>query len=190
MSKKILLLLLLPYISLSQNIDDLFSEKGEVYFSFQYKNKSQLNNLSKIISIDHKTTDEIAYAYANKNEFSKFLRLDVNYTIIKKESLNFTKGSKNNWDYYPTYQQYIDMMTSFADSFPDICKTHHLGTLNSGREIVIVQISDNVGQKEDEPSFLYTSSMHGDELSGYVLSLRLIVHLQLGLKLRQDQILR
>ena len=61
MSKKILLLLLLPYISLSQNIDDLFSEEGEVYFSFQYKNKSQLNNLSKIISIDHKTTNEIAY---------------------------------------------------------------------------------------------------------------------------------
>ena len=96
MSKKILLLLLLPYISLSQNIDDLFSEKGEVYFSFQYKNKSQLNNLSKIISIDHKTTDEIAYAYANKKEFSEFLKLDVNYTMIKKEALNFTKGSKNN----------------------------------------------------------------------------------------------
>ena len=180
MSKKILLLLLLPYISLSQNIDDLFSEKGEVYFSFQYKNKSHLNNLSKIISIDHKTTDEIAYAYANKKEFSEFLKLNVNYTMIKKDALNFTKGSKNNWDYYPTYQEYMDMMTSFADSFPNICKTHHLGTLNSGREIVIVQISDNVGQKEDEPSFLYTSSMHGDELSGYVLSLRLIDYILNG----------
>ena len=49
-----------------------------------------------------------------------------------------------------------------------------LGTLSSGREILIAQISDNVGQKENEPSFLYTSSMHGDELAGYVLSLRLI----------------
>ena len=47
----------------------------------------------------------------------------------------------------------------------------------SGREILIVQISDNVGVKENEPSFLYTSSMHGDELSGYVLSLRLIDYL-------------
>ena len=39
---------------------------------------------------------------------------------------------------------------------------------------MIVQISDNVGKKENEPSFLYTSSMHGDELAGYVLMLRLI----------------
>ena len=40
-----------------------------------------------------------------------------------------------------------------------------------------MQISDNVGIKENEPSFLYTSSMHGDELSGFVLSLRLIDYL-------------
>ena len=33
---------------------------------------------------------------------------------------------------------------------------------------------DNVGVREDEPSFLYTSSMHGNELTGYVLMLRLI----------------
>jgi hypothetical protein len=72
------------------------------------------------------------------------------------------------------------MMIAFADSFPDICKLHHLGTLNSGREILIVQISDNVGQKENEPSFLYTSSMHGDELAGYILSLRLIDYILNG----------
>ena len=66
------------------------------------------------------------------------------------------------------------MMQTFADSFPEICKLHSIGTLSSGREILIVQISDNVGIKENEPSFLYTSSMHGDELAGYILSLRLI----------------
>ena len=58
------------------------------------------------------------------------------------------------------------MMYAFADSFPQICKIHSLGTLSSGREILIVNISDNINQKENEPSFLYTSSMHGDELTG------------------------
>jgi hypothetical protein len=71
-------------------------------------------------------------------------------------------------------------MQSFADSFPTICKLHNIGTLNSGREILIVQISDNVGLKENEPSFLYTSSMHGNELTGYVLMLRLIDELLNG----------
>ena len=73
-----------------------------------------------------------------------------------------------------SYTEYTDMMQAFADSFPEICKIHSIGTLSSGREILIVQISDNVGIKENEPSFLYTSSMHGDELAGYILSLRLI----------------
>ena len=172
--RNILLLLFIPILSFSQNIDNLFSDKGELYFSFNYTSKNQLNELSDIISIDHKTNSVIAYAYANKEEFQNFLEKKIYYTIIKKEKLHFTPTNKSSWNYYPTYPEYVDMMTAFADSFPNICKLHHLGTLNSGREILIVQISNNVGQKENEPSFLYTSSMHGDELAGYILSLRLI----------------
>ena len=180
MTKKILFLLLIPFISFSQNIDELFSERGEIYFSFEYENRNQLNTISNIISIDHKTNADLAFAYANKQEYAQFLQFEIEHTIIPHKPLNFTHTSKNNWDYYPAYQEYVDMMAAFADSFPQICKTHSLGTLSSGREILIVQISDNVGQKEDEPSFLYTSSMHGDELAGYVLSLRLIDYILNG----------
>ncbi len=178
--KKLLFLLLIPFVGFTQNIDELFLERGEVNFSFEYKNKNQLNDISDIVSIDHKTNAELAYAYANKKEFSEFLKLGIDYKIIPKKIISYNNGSKNNWDYYPTYEEYVDMMIAFADSFPDICKLHHLGTLNSGREILIVQISDNVGQKEDKPSFLYTSSMHGDELAGYILSLRLIDYILNG----------
>ena len=178
--KKLLLLLLIPTLSFGQSIDYLFTEKGEIYFSFPYKNKLQLNMISDIVSIDHKTNADLAYAYANQKEFSKFLALEIEYKIIKKAPLKYAQESKNNWDYYPTYQQYADMMTAFADSFPNICKLHHLGTLSSGREVLIVQISNNVGVKENKPSFLYTSSMHGDELAGYILSLRLIDHILSG----------
>ena len=180
MTKKILFLLLIPFLSFAQDIESLFSERGEVYFTFKYKNKRELNAISDIVSIDHKTNSEIAFAYANKNEFSKFLKIGIEYEIIKHKPLNFLNGTKNNWDYYPTYDEYVDMMYAFSDSFPNICKTHSLGILNSGREILIVQISGNVGQKEDEPSFLYTSSMHGDELAGYILSLRLIDYILNG----------
>ena len=96
--KKILLLLLIPFFGFSQNINELFSEKGEIYFSFKYKNKLQLNMISDIVSVDHKTNAELAYAYANQKEFSKFLALKIEYTIIKKEHLNYIQGSKNNWD--------------------------------------------------------------------------------------------
>ncbi|MAO71112.1 MAG: hypothetical protein CMD02_01210 [Flavobacteriales bacterium] len=177
MIKKILFFIVFPLISLSQSDDKLFSESGEIYFSFQYESKDQLNELSKIISLDHKTNSHNAFAYANKKEYEEFLKLNINHNIIEKPTLNYKNGDKSSWNYYPSYPEYMNMMTAFADSFPDICKLHYLGTLNSGREILIVQISDNVGVKENEPSFLYTSSMHGDELSGYVLSLRLIDYL-------------
>ena len=178
--KKLFLLLFLPILSFSQSIDDLFSEKGEIYFSFQYKSKLQLNMISDIVSIDHKTNAALAYAYANKKQFSAFIELEIDYKIIIKKIKQFKNGSKNNWSYYPSYEEYVDMMTSFSDSFPNICKLHHLGTLNSGREILIIQISNNIGVKENEPSFLYTSSMHGNELAGYILSLRLINHILNG----------
>ena len=129
--KKILLLILIPFFGVSQNINDLFAEKGEVYFSFQYKNKIQLNMISDIVSIDHKTNADLAYAYANQNEFLEFLKLDIYYKIIKKQSIKYVQESKNNWNFYPTYQEYVNMMTEFADSFPSICKLHNLGTLNS-----------------------------------------------------------
>ena len=171
--KKIIILILLPFALVGQNIDEIFYKKNEIYFSFQYDKKSQLDKLSKIISLDHKIEKTTAYAYANKKQFELFLNQNIDYKIIDN-SVFYENISKNNWDYYPTYNQYVNMMYAFADSFPQICKLHSLGTLNSGREILIVNISDNVGQKENEPSFLYTSSMHGDELTGYVLMLRFI----------------
>ena len=171
-----LLLCLFSQSWFSQQLSNLFSEKGEVYFSFDYPGKSKLNSLSKIISIDHKTNTSRVYAYANKKEFKEFIKLGINFKVVKKPLFSYVshKGAKNNWDYYPSYQEYEDMMQDFADTYPSLCKLHNLGTLSSGRKILAVQISDNVGAKENEPSFLYTSSMHGDELAGYVLTLRLI----------------
>ena len=180
MQKIIGILFLVTSTVFAQDVNELFSKRGEIYFSFKYKYKNQLDDISKIISIDHKTNAEIAFAYANKKEYENFLNLKIKHTIIPHKPLKFTHKSKNNWDYYPSYQQYVDIMNNFAISFPDICKIHNLGTLNSGRKILIAQISDNVGQKENEPSFLYTSSMHGDELAGYILSLRLIDHILNG----------
>ena len=105
----------------------------------------------------------------------EFLKFNIDYQLIEEPFFKPNASSnRSTWDYYPTYAEYISMMQSFENSFPSICKLHNLGTLSSGHEILIIQISDNVGLPENEPSFLYTSSMHGNELTGYVLMLRLI----------------
>jgi hypothetical protein len=74
---------------------------------------------------------------------------------------------------YPTYQQYLDMMQVFASDYPDICRLDTIGFSSRGRLLLALKISDQVHEDEAEASFLYTSTMHGDEILGYVLLLRL-----------------
>ena len=88
------------------------------------------------------------------------------------EALTFTK--------YPTYPQYLEMMQHFAENYPEICRVDTFGTSAEGRLLLAMKISDNVALEEAEAAFLYTSSMHGNELLGYPMMLRLISYLLTG----------
>jgi hypothetical protein len=127
-------------------------------------------------------------AYISRDKFEEFLDFNIAFDIVEdyyehksilkmlgSEDLQQRTGGclKTTWDFYPTYEAYVGMMTQFASEFPEICEMHSLGTLESGREILALKISDNVGERENEPKFLYTSSMHGDETAGFPLLLRL-----------------
>ena len=81
---------------------------------------------------------------------------------------------------YPTYDQYLQMMEHFASTYPSICRLDTLGRSEEGRLLLALKISDFVEMEEAEANFLYTSSMHGDELVGIVLLLRLADHLLAG----------
>ena len=74
---------------------------------------------------------------------------------------------------YPTYEQYLQMMQDYASDYPAICRLDTFGTTEEGRLHLALKISDRVEEEEAEASFLYTSTMHGDEIVGYVLLLRL-----------------
>jgi hypothetical protein len=74
---------------------------------------------------------------------------------------------------YPTYNHYLQMMQDFATNYPEICRLDTFGTSQEGRLLLALKISDNVNEDEPEAGFLYTSSMHGNEILGYVLLLRL-----------------
>ena len=81
---------------------------------------------------------------------------------------------------YPTYDQYLQMMRHFASTYPSICRLDTLGRSEEGRLLLALKISDFVELEEAEANFLYSSSMHGDELVGIVLLLRLADHLLTG----------
>jgi hypothetical protein len=68
-------------------------------------------------------------------------------------------------------------MEQFSADHPDLCKLVSFGTSVNGHKLLAVKISDNPEISEKEPAVLYTSTMHGDEVTGYILMLRLIEEL-------------
>jgi len=167
------------------NALEILERRGEIYFSFEMKNKDNLKDLSKVISIDA-VTDTGIVAYANTEEFLSFLQYRLPFTIHRSPGESATgirMASTDNlesikaWDVYPTYDAYLAMMNQFAIDYPNLCQVFSIGSSTNGRQLMMAKISDHVTQTEAEPRFLYTSSIHGDELTGFVLMLRLIDYL-------------
>lgn len=153
------------------------------HFKFKIENKSELNKITRIISIDNFENGYV-HAYANDKEFAEFSKLNYKIEELplfdnspKVITMATTRAQMANWDRYPTYDVYVEMMNYYATTYPTICQIINLGTSVDGRQILSLRISDNITQNEQEPEFFYTSSMHGDEITGYVLMLRLADYL-------------
>ncbi|MBR6067811.1 MAG: T9SS type A sorting domain-containing protein [Bacteroidales bacterium] len=176
----ILMLLLLCLSAMSQlSPKEILDSRGELYFKFPIE-QHLLNEFSRVISIDG-YRDGYCYAYANKSEFAKFRKFgipcepvseyyDRKSDLLMAESLNDMFA----WNRYPTYDIYCEMMQYFAETYPEICKLDTIGTTFSGYKLLAVKISDNVNDDETEPEFFLGGQMHGDELIGGMVCLRLI----------------
>jgi hypothetical protein len=158
---------------------DYFNNNIEAYFKFEIQSQDILGTLTNIISIDN-VDGNVVYAYANNKEYEEFLLFNIEHIILPKPGeliipeMSDDIDKINDWDTYPTYDAYINLMNQFESDYPSICQLIDAGNSVQGRKILLVKISDNVTVREAEPQFLYTSTMHGDETTGYVLMLRLI----------------
>jgi hypothetical protein len=165
--------------------DSLFNANGEVYFKFTMNDKIRVDSLSRIISVDNFKDGEV-FAYANRNEFILFLNLKIDYVLLPPPGslptdaeLNMGNWQKNGenmtiWNFYPTYPQYVTFMTGFASSYPSICHLDTIGTTIQGRLLLSLKISDSVNYERGVPQVFLTSSIHGDETTGYIMMMHLI----------------
>ena len=174
-----------------QKAEKYLETKGEVCFTFKASSIEQFEEISSFLSIGHKPISKgnlKIEAYANSKTFQKFLTYGLPYTVNKSDNeLTFnphmSSSSKSmaawdtTWDAYPKYSEYVAKMNYYATNFPSICSLQSIGTTQSGRDLLVLKITDNVSINEGEPEFFYTSSMHGDELVGFPLMIRLIDYL-------------
>lgn len=181
--KTLFTLLLLSVFSFNvmaqdKDLSSMMKERNEFYFSFEINDLQSLEKISDIISID-KLEGNNVIAYANNQQYEKFLTLGIETELLTPPSMLETHKMYDgrtradyNWDEYPTYEAYVAMMEEFAETYPEKCTLIDLGTLNSGRKILLVRI--NNGNPDGKPKFLYGSTIHGDETTGYIMMLRLI----------------
>ncbi|MDZ4121183.1 MAG: M14 family zinc carboxypeptidase [Candidatus Cloacimonadaceae bacterium] len=151
---------------------------NQYYFRFELINKAELQTITTIISIDDVKGNWV-YAYANDWEWAEFQKLGFKTQLLPNpgdvEVLSSNSlADLREWDSYPTYSAYEAMMYQFASTYPNLCQIIEAGTTVNGRKILFAKISDNVSTPEAEPAVMYTATMHGDETTGYVLTLRLI----------------
>lgn len=169
----VFILIVNSFIAFAQEIE-------EFYFKFVITSHDELEMITRLISIDNVINDTV-YAYANQEQLEAFRNLDYKLEFIKDRlddmkayTMAGTLDEMSNWDRYPIYELYVEMMQNFATSYPDICKLDTIGESKYGRLLLAVKISDNVSVNEEEPEFFYTGTMHGNETTGYILLLRLI----------------
>jgi hypothetical protein len=191
MKKRLLILLfLLTWISSltwSQNIDkenqlrNLVKEYGQAEVSIPYPGAKAMEILTRKISITS-VKDKNVFINISPRTIYWFLASDYNYSILESADAKgvlsaLSVNQAMEWQSYPTYLQYDSIMRRFSTLYPTLCHLDTIGISLNGRYIFALKISDNAGTNEDEPEVFYSSTMHGDELAGYVLMLRLADYL-------------
>ena len=162
-----------------RELGQLMRERNEYYFTLNVNDPSEIQAISNICSVDG-TDGRTVVAYANQQEYNKLLQAGYQPNLQTPPSLReeavMWDGNRATyeWDSYPTYSQYESMMQAFPASAVSgrTCTYMELGTLSSGRKIMGVRI--NNGSTDGKPKFLYSSTIHGDETTGWILMLRLI----------------
>lgn len=112
----------------------------------------------------------VVRANVNEAERASVARFDREIYPLR----NLAKETREVDRAWPTWDQYVAQMQAIAAAHPDICRLVSIGRSVQGRDILFMKISDNPDIEENEPEFKYTSSLHGDEVTGMEMCLRLI----------------
>lgn len=177
-----ILLAIFSFMFLFFGQSGLFAQ--EYYLKLKERDRTMINeHITRIVSI-HKIEGENIYAFANEEELSKIRAYGYLPELLKHPSEGYRNldmatsiDQMANWDRYPTYEVYRALMKRYEAQFPGLCRLDSIGTTIKGRKLYVLKITSEVESMLPKPEMFYTSSMHGNETTGFVLMLRLADHL-------------
>ena len=81
------------------------------------------------------------------------------------------------WTRWYSYPELTTELQQFAAANPALVQLVNIGNSVLGRPVWFVKISDNATIEENEPEFKFSSSLHGDEVTGMELTRRMMHYL-------------
>lgn len=182
----VVITLLLPLLTFAQ----VNRRPGEVRLRLPKVSYQHLNQVKEYYTVDHGSTPQSLIVYASERAIARLLEAGLPFELLTDEPAELRTLDLAAWaarpktgtgsvptDAYPSYELYETLLADFAQAHPDICRLVDFGRTPQGRRLLALKISDQPDTDEAEPRFLYTSTMHGDELAGYPMLLRLIDYL-------------
>lgn len=172
-------------VSSTQLINTIESINTGVDIRFKVDEKEDVYAIDQMVSIDRIDVSPeglyVVSGYLFPERANEFVSLRIPVLMVdlsqpKAFNMATSVSQMLAWDKYPTYQTYLDVMSYFQTTYPNLCRIDTiLETTPGGRKILAARITSNATQ--DKPQFFYSSTMHGDETAGYYMMIRLIHYL-------------
>ncbi len=171
--------------------DDSRNSRSAITIQLEIGDRSELEQLTRLVSIDDVRGLDVR-ATATPRQLEGLRKARWSWQVVPTASLAVEPGMcgegwvddvDRSWNCYPSYTQYEALLHKLAADDPSLCRLVDLGpttNLVHPHRLWALIVSDRPGEEENEPEVLLTSSMHGDETTGFVLMLRLIDHLLRG----------
>ena len=160
----------------------IFPHDNNKYIEIHLSSSDDYKFLANMgIRLDHYRTSTLTRAYVNESNIIDLETNNFKFNEIKNDArdyylelINHPNHENNPMEMYHNYNELTEFLENIASNYPAITNLFSIGQSVQGRELWVLEISDNPGINEIEPEFKYIANMHGDETPGRELSLYLI----------------
>ena len=163
-------------------ISFIFSFTSYDTYSIILKSSKDLDRITQAGAIiDHYHNGNEVHILATESQYYTIINAGINIKKIENkarqyylELLEETRDSDNPMRDYHDYNELTEFLVNISNTYPSITSLISIGQSVQGRELWVLEISDNPGVNEVEPEFRYIANMHGDETVGREMSVYLI----------------
>ncbi len=117
---------------------------------------------------DYRASTGEVFGVILETDLKNFTSLGYPVEILPKTDARVLAEMTKEHVGYPLHATYVSFMEQVVADHPVIASLDTVGFSVGGRPILMMKISNRVAWDEAEPEFCYISSMHGDEIVGFM----------------------